>query len=119
MFLKYWITLCIHLILGTIILFYNTNEITLLHIIDALFYVTAIIMIIFLYLFILKGKFFDGVMYGMREFLKKTKKDNDHTMDDRPLPSETVNDHTYRLFKYQFLTFLVLLVILLVIYFLR
>lgn len=118
MFLKYCVTLVINIIIGVIILFSNSNAITFINIIDSIFYVTAIIMVIFLYLFIARGRFFDGITYGMRGFLRKYKKSSDESNHDKPLPSETVSDDTYRLFKHQFLTFLVVLVFLLIIYFL-
>lgn len=79
--------------------------------INAIFYIAAINMILFLYLFILRGKFFDGITRSFQYFLKKTKE------QEPSLPSETVNITTYQFFKFNFFTLISLLVTAQVVYF--
>lgn len=72
---------------------------------NALFYVTIFNMIIFLYLFITKGEFFDGIV---RSFRKVTKKSDD---EQQKLPSETVQPSTYQLSKFNFIILCIMMII--------
>lgn len=76
-------------------------------------------MVIYLYLLLTKGKFFDGITYGIRGFLEKTFHENDmiDSNSEKRLPSELVNIQTYHTFKWQFFSLLIVLVILQLIYF--
>lgn len=79
--------------------------------INALFYITVMNMILFLYLFILKGKFFDGITHGFQRLLKKSH------VQESTLPSDTVNITTYQIFKFNFFTLISALVTAQVVYF--
>lgn len=68
-------------------------------------------MIIFLYLLIIKGEFFDGIMHSFQQFIRKS------SADERILPSETVNISTYELFKFNFFTLASVLIVIQVVYF--
>lgn len=72
---------------------------------NALFYVTIFNMIIFLYLFITKGQFFDGIV---RSFRKVTKRADDQ---EQKLPSETVRLSTYQLSKFNFIILFTMMMI--------
>lgn len=76
-------------------------------------------MVIYLYLLITKGKFFDGITYGIRGFVEKIFHKNDmiDSNSEKRLPSELVNIQTYHTFKWQFFSLLIVLVILQLIYF--
>lgn len=92
-----------------ILLFFNLNEgIGFVKWINAIFYITVFNMIFFLYLLILKSKFFDGITYSFRRFLKT---------EYHRSPSETVNLPTYRVLKFNFLSLGILLLTTQILYF--
>lgn len=78
---------------------------------NAIFYITALNMIFFLYLLILKGKFFDGITHSFQRLLNKSKE------DDYQLPSETVNLPVYNILKFNFLSLGMLLLTMQILYF--
>ncbi|HLR11469.1 MAG TPA: hypothetical protein VK120_08770 [Sporosarcina sp.] len=80
---------------------------------NAFFYITIFHMIIFLYLFITKGKFFDGIVSSFRKIM------TGDANNERKLPSETVSTATYHIAKFNFSFFLFFLLILQFAYFLK
>lgn len=95
-----------------VILFFVLNEgVGLTKWINSIFYITAMNMILFLYLLILKGKFFDSIIHSFQRFMKKSR------ADEIILPSETVSISTYKVFKFNFFTLASVLVTMQVFYF--
>ncbi|MBO1002517.1 DUF3899 domain-containing protein [Pseudogracilibacillus auburnensis] len=115
----YWLFLSINILITCFIFLIFYEERTLTNIINSLFFVTAFYMVIYLYLLITKGKFFDGITYGIRGFVEKIFHKNDmiDSNSEKRLPSELVNIQTYHTFKWQFFSLLIVLVILQLIYF--
>lgn len=107
--------LFISIILVVIILL--INGINLVHLINTLFYFTTFYLIVFLYLFVAKGGFFDGLAYGFRRFRFRNFTDYANMGED--LPSVQVNSVFYYVIKYQFITFALLLFIAQLIYFIK
>jgi len=115
---NYFIVLLVNIGIVSVIFFFFYDERSLTNIINAFFFITVFYMIIYLYLFISKGKFFDGITYGARRFrdmIFQREEDIDHL--DKLLPSERVNLQVYQMFKKQFFTLLIFLLILQLIYF--
>lgn len=95
-----------------ILLFFILNEgFGLTKWMNAMFYITVFNMVLFLYLFIVKGKFFDGIIYSFQRVLAQQHSSNRRT------PSETVNISTYETVKFNFFILVGILLIIHVVYF--
>lgn len=104
-----------------LIIFVAANqEKGLTNFINALFYVTAFYTIIFLYLYIVKGTFFDGIVYSFRHFREVVFPNSNayEVSKVKALPSENINPHLFHIVKWQFVTMLGSLLVLQAIYFL-
>ncbi len=92
----------------------------LLHLINAFSYITFVYFIVFLFMFIKQGGFFDAITLSFRKFNQVMFRQNDPLDEDeeKPLPSENVNLARYQSIRNQALALLALLVILMIIYYL-
>lgn len=95
-------------------------EYTLVNLIDIVFYFGFLYLVVFLFLYIVKGKFFDGLVYSFRKFNHVMFKKGDYLegWKEKPLPSEGVKPGFYSAVKFQSLALLSLLMILLAVYYL-
>ncbi|WP_342513614.1 hypothetical protein MKY34_02125 [Sporosarcina sp. FSL K6-1522] len=108
---KKWIIFVCNCVL-IILLFFTLNEgVGLTKWINAMFYITILNMVLFLYLFIVKGKFFDGIMHSFQQILGQQYASN------RRLPSETVNIFTYEIIKFNFFALAGALFVIHIVYF--
>ncbi len=93
---------------------------SLLEFINILFYLFMVYLAVFLFLFIRKGKFFDGLVYGFRRFnwiMFKKKRGTEEDLLEKPLPSEKWFPKVYHQAKRQSLFLFLLLIILLFIFY--
>lgn len=76
-------------------------------------------MVMVLYLFTVKGGFFDGIVFSFRRFNHVMFKRNDYleSWKEKPLPSEKFNKETYKVFTIQCGSLLIILILLLTIYY--
>jgi|SRR5690625_227579 len=115
---SYFSILFVNITIIVLIFLFLYEEKSLTNMINSLFYITVFYMTVFFYLLITKGKFFDGITYGIRRFREiVVRRDEDIDRIDKLLPSERVNLQVYNIFKWQFYSLLTLLVILQIIYF--
>ncbi|WP_228409596.1 DUF3899 domain-containing protein [Radiobacillus deserti] len=71
--------------------------------IDAIFSLSLLYIMFALFLFILRGRFFDGVTYGFRRFIHRMGKNKDllDEFEKKPLPSDMINMNFYKAIVYQ------------------
>ncbi|SDM98925.1 DUF3899 domain-containing protein [Bacillus sp. OK048] len=114
-----WAGFLLNLILTILIFFLFSSTYNLLNFINALFYLSFLYLMIVLLMYTIKGGFFDGVTFGFRRFNSIMFKQNDYLEEwrDKPLPSEKFNASFYQRIKFQAISLLFLLTILLLIYY--
>ena len=119
MFKNKWTGLLLNFILTIVIFFIFSSTYNLLNFINALFYLNLLYLIIVLLMYTIKGGFFDGVTYGFRKFNSMMFKPNDYLEEwrEKPLPSEKHNASLYQRLKFQAISLLGLLILLLFIYY--
>ncbi len=71
-------------------------------------------------MYVMKGRFFDGVTFGFRRFRAVMSKNPDYLDDwqERAMPSEIINETFYAFIKFQAVSLLFIMVFLLGIYYL-
>jgi hypothetical protein len=114
-----WKFLLLNLLIILLIFFIFSSAYNLLNLINSVFYLCFFYLITVLIMYTTKGGFFDGVTFGFRRFNSLMFKRNDYLEEwrDKPLPSEKFNASLYQRLKFQAISMLVLLIILLVIYY--
>ncbi|ASN03968.1 DUF3899 domain-containing protein [Virgibacillus necropolis] len=114
-----WIFLLINIFVGTILFLTSAPVYNLRHFIDSLFYVTLAYFILMLFLFIIKGRFFDGISWSFRRFRSVMSKKRDYLVElgDTPMPSDRISIPFYRFIAFQTFALLVTLTLLLVVYY--
>ena len=75
----------------------------LFHYINVLFYITYFYLAIGLAMFVIKGKFFDGMTYSFRRVGNRVSKMKDYLdeWEDKPLPSEYIEVSVLKMFLFQ------------------
>ncbi|AYV68570.1 MULTISPECIES: DUF3899 domain-containing protein [Niallia] len=116
---KKWFIFLINLFLTFILFFISSSEYSLVHYINSVFYLTFLYIVIFLFMYIAKGGFFDGVTFSFRRFHHVILKRNDYLEEwkEKPLPSQKFNKRFYSVLKFQVISLFVYLLILLIIYY--
>lgn len=118
-----WTLLGINLLLSFIIFFIFAPQYQFIYFINYSFYIAAIYFFLFIFLLIMNGRFFDGLVFGTRRFLqarsKGKQRDLLQEMNEKKLPSELVSHANYRLVAFQGLTLMGLQLLLLFIYYIR
>lgn len=118
-----WLLLFINLLLSFIIFFIFAPQYTLIYFINYSFYIAAIYFLLFIFLFIMNGRFFDGLIFGARRFMQSRSKGKQRDllqeMKEKKLPSEFVSKAYYRLIAFQGLTLMGMQLLLLTIYYIR
>ncbi len=119
MFKNNWTLLLLNMVLTILMFFIFSSSYNLLNFINALFYLSAFYLITVLLMYTIKGGFFDGVTFGFRRFNSIMFKKNDYLEEwrDKPLPSEKFNASFYQKCKFQAISLLSLLIILLILYY--
>lgn len=119
MFKNKWKFFIFNLLVSLLIFFIFSSTYNLLNFINSVFYLSFFYLITVLFMYTAKGGFFDGVTFGFRRFNTLMFKKNDYFEDwrDKPLPSEKFNASLYQRLKFQTISLLVLLTILLFLYY--
>jgi hypothetical protein len=119
MFNNKWKFFILNLFITLLIFFIFSPAYNLLNLINSVFYLSFVYLISVLFMYTAKGGFFDGVTFGFRRFNNLMFKKNDYleSWRDKPLPSEKFNASLYQRLKFQAISMLVLLIILLVLYY--
>ncbi|WP_312094048.1 DUF3899 domain-containing protein [Niallia sp.] len=116
---KKWSLFLLNIFITVILFLIFSSEYSFVHYINAVFYLSFIYIIIFLFLYIAKGGFFDGVTFSFRRFHHVMLKNDDYLEEwkEKPLPSQKFNKGFYSALKFQTLAlFIYLLILLLVLY---
>lgn len=118
-----WIILGINLLLSFIIFLLFSPQYTFMNYINYSFYIAAIYFFLFIFLFIVNGRFFDGLVFATRRFLqsrsKRKQRDLLQEMNEKKLPSQLISKASYRLIAFQGLTLMGIQLLLLTIYYIR
>ncbi|MDQ0974326.1 hypothetical protein QFZ31_004204 [Neobacillus niacini] len=119
MFKNKWKFLLLNLFICLLVFLIFSSAYNLLNFINSVFYLSFFYLITVLFMYTAKGGFFDGVTFGFRRFNTLMFKKNDYleSWRDKPLPSEKFNASLYQRLKFQSISLLVFLVILLVLYY--
>lgn len=109
-----------NIVISFILFFITSPSYNLRYFIDSLFYISLIYFILLLFLFIMKGRFFDGITWGFRRFRSIMSKNRDYLTElgDTPMPSDRISISFYRFIVFQTFTILLILVLLLSVYYL-
>ncbi|WP_347861182.1 DUF3899 domain-containing protein [Salimicrobium sp. PL1-032A] len=113
------VLLLLNLLLASIIFLINAPEYTLFYYINAVFYIVFFYLFVALLMWVIRGKFFDGITYSFRRFQSKVSKQRDYLEEwkNKPLPSDTVNYSWLRMFFFHGSFMLIIMLVLLAIYY--
>ncbi|KAB7670722.1 DUF3899 domain-containing protein [Bacillus sp. B1-b2] len=116
MLLKKWGLLFVNIVLTFILFFIFSSEYNLLHYINAVFYLSFFYLVLFVFMYIAKGGFFDGVTFSFRRFNHTMFKKDDYLEEwkEKPLPSEMMNKTFYASLRFQVIVLVLFLLVLLV-----
>ncbi|WP_400244360.1 DUF3899 domain-containing protein [Niallia sp. JL1B1071] len=116
---KKWSVLLINIFITGILFFIFSSEYSFVHYINTVFYLSFFYIVVFLFLYIAKGGFFDGVTFSFRRFHHVILKNDDYLEEwkEKPLPSQKFNKRLYAALKFQALLLLIYLLILLFIHY--
>lgn len=114
-----WFFFLINIFVSILLFLIYSPAYNLKYFIDSLFYVTVVYLIFMLFLFIVRGRFLDGITWSFRKFASIMSKNRDYLeeLGDNPMLSERINITFYRFIVFQTLALLVTLVLLLVVYY--
>lgn len=113
-----WVLLLINLLLSFMFFLLSAPEYNLHHYINALFYISSFYLIVWLISFIVRGRFFDGIIYGFRRFGGRiVNKDLLDEWADKPNPSESISTSFLTVILFQGLSLTLVTVGLLVIFY--
>lgn len=112
--------LLINIVISLILFFITSPSYDLRYFIDSLFYLSLIYFILLLFLFIMKGRFFDGITWGFRRFRSIMSKNRDYLTElgDTPMPSDRISISFYQFIVFQTFTLLLILILLFGVYYL-
>lgn len=115
-----FLVLLINILISIILFFISAPAYNLRYFIDSIFYVTLTYFILLLFLFIIKGRFFDGITWSFRRFRSIMSKNRDYLVElgDTPMPSDRINIAFYRFIVFQTFSLLLILCLLLGVYYL-
>ena len=114
-----WYILLTNIIVTFIFFFIFASKYNLLHYINTVFYLSFFYTVIFIFMYIAKGGFFDGVTFSFRRFNHVMFKKDDYLEEwkDKPLPSEKINSSFYTSLRFQVMMLLLYLALLLIIFY--
>ncbi|MFZ3580047.1 DUF3899 domain-containing protein [Virgibacillus sp. DJP39] len=113
-----WIFFLVNLFVSVLIFIFSESH-DLKHFINSIFYVTLAYFILMLFLFIIKGRFFDGISWSFRKFRSVMSKERDYLTEigDVTMPSDRISIPFYRFIAFQTAALLLSLVLLLIVYY--
>lgn len=117
LFNKWWL-LIINLTISVLLFLINGSPFIMTNYVDILFYLCSAYLFFGLALFVIEGRFFDGITYGFKRFFAKTSKKRDYLDDweEKPLPSQKVSQRFVRLLLFEGSVLLILLFLLIIIF---
>ncbi|PBB06119.1 DUF3899 domain-containing protein [Salimicrobium humidisoli] len=116
---KPFFVLLVNFVITALLFLFNSPEYTLKYYINSVFYVVFFYLFIALIMWVIRGRFFDGIAYSFRRFYNKTSKQRAYLEEwkGKPLPSETVNRSWLRMFFFQGVIMLMVMFVLLFFYY--
>lgn len=114
-----WTFFLVNIFISIILFFISAPAYNLRYLINSLFYVSFVYLIFMLFLFIIKGRFFDGITWSFRRFRSVMSKNRDilAEMGDYPMPSDRISSTFYRFITFQTFALLIILIMLLIVYY--
>lgn len=109
----------INFLIASLLFLINAPEYTLFYYINSVFYIVFFYLFVALFMWVIRGRFFDGVTYSFRRFYNKMSKQRDYLdeWENKPLPSEIVNHTWLRMFFFHGVIMLLFMFFLLAIYY--
>lgn len=116
---KHFFIFFLHVILCSILTVLLNKGLTLLHLINSIFYISSFYLIIGLLLFVISRRFFDITANSFRKVLTRITKQKNwaSTWSDDKLPSEKINQNWMIFFLLQGSFLLLLMIILLILFY--
>ncbi|WP_170287622.1 DUF3899 domain-containing protein [Aquibacillus halophilus] len=100
------------------IFLFSAPDLNLHHYINVIFYISFSYLVVWLLSYIIKGRFFDGVVYGFRRFGGRiTNKDLLDEWADKPNPSDRISTSFLALILFQGLVLTLVMISLLFFYY--
>jgi len=114
-----WYVLVANLIIILLGFLLFSRTYTWVNFINAFFYITFVYMMVWLFLVVTRGGFFDGIAFGFRRFRLIMSKHPNYLeeMDDKPALSERIKREFYQHIRFQAFMLVMLLLVMLVIYY--
>lgn len=114
-----WIFLLCNIALSILLFLFLIADYTFVNYINVLFYISFIYILTASLLFVIKGKFIDGITYGFRRFRDTMSNQQDYLEEwkERPFLSEKINAGFQRAISFQAWALLLVLIVLLIIYY--
>ncbi|WP_430790003.1 DUF3899 domain-containing protein [Virgibacillus flavescens] len=114
-----WVFLLINIFTSTIIFLVSASTYNFKHFINSIFYLTMVYVILMLFLFIIKGRFFDGISWSFRRFRSIMFKEGDYLLElgDSPKPSDRISISFYRFILFQTSALVGIIILILGIYY--
>ena len=113
-----WFLLLLNITLSFVLFLVFAPQYYFIHFINSSFYVTGVYLLLFIFLFVTNGRFFDGLVFGVRRFRRSRTKQKDY-LNEKKLPSEMINQSFYYFILFQGSALLIIQIILLTIYYMR
>ncbi|MBZ9534633.1 DUF3899 domain-containing protein [Cytobacillus oceanisediminis] len=116
---KKWSVFLINIFMTFVLFLIFSSEYSFVLYINSVYYLTFFYLVIFLFMYIAKGGFLDGVTFSFRRFHHVILKSNDYLDEwkEKPLPSQKFNKGIYSILKFQAFMLLIYLLILLLTYY--
>lgn len=119
MLYRKWYLLLFNIVVTLVLFFIFSSAYNLLHYINVVFYLAFFYVVIFIFMYIAKGGFFDGITFSFRRYNHVMFKKNDYLEEwkEKPLPSEKMNKRFYSALKFQLIMLFFYLMLLLIIFY--
>ncbi|SDJ44643.1 DUF3899 domain-containing protein [Salimicrobium halophilum] len=113
------VVVLLNFLIASVMFLMNAPEYTLFYYINSVFYIVFFYLFVALLMWVIRGKFFDGVTYSFRRFYSKVSKQRDYLEEwkEKPLPSDTINHSWLRMFFFHGSLMLIAMLLLLAIYY--
>ncbi|SFD65602.1 protein of unknown function [Lentibacillus persicus] len=109
----------INIVLILLIVYLLDAALSVVQLLNITFYFFLVYMVLALFLYTLKGGFYDGVAFGFRRFLSMVSKDGDplEAWEEKPTPSTQVSRRLFQVVLFQWLALAILLGLLFAVYY--
>lgn len=113
-----WLIFLMNMVCIAVIFWLTSSDFDFVDYINIFFYFTMLYIVLWLFLLILKGGFFDGIVFSFRKYHAYTSKKRDYlgSIEKKADPSDRLPHLFYRQIRFHSLLLFVLFLVLMVVY---